>query len=152
MISSTMAVAAAETLRSVRAAQARSARLPRLGALVLDLVFYGLLSFVVNTVYGGVQLTSGSVPVGNFGFVEYTTVTAVGWPWQVLLALAYYFVPEALFGATPGKRLAGICVVTVDGSPLTIQAVLIRNLLRIVDWLPFLYFLGGTLTLFSTTS
>ena len=152
MISRTMGVGAAGAVRSVRAEQARNARLPRLGALVMDLIFYGVLSFVVNTVYGGIQVTSGTVPAGNFGFFEYTTVTAVGWPFQVLLALAYYAVPEALFGATPGKLLAGICIVEIDGDPLTIQAVLIRNVLRIVDWLPFLYVLGGALTLFSANS
>jgi uncharacterized RDD family membrane protein YckC len=152
MISRTMEAAAAGSVRSIRAVQAQNARLPRLGALVLDLIFYGVLSFVVNTVYGQTQVTSGQLPVGSFGMFEYTSVTAVEWPFQMLLALAYFAVPEALFGATPGKRLTGICVVEIDGTPLTIRAVLIRNVLRIVDWLPFLYLLGGALTLFSPNS
>jgi uncharacterized RDD family membrane protein YckC len=118
----------------------------------LDLLIYGVLSFVVNNVYGVTQVTSGSLPVGSVGVFEYTTVTAVAWPLQWLLAMAYFAIPEAMFGATPGKRLAGLCVVRVDGTPLTLQAVLVRNVLRIIDWLPFLYVLGGTLTVFSANS
>jgi uncharacterized RDD family membrane protein YckC len=151
MISRTMGVATAGTVRSVRAAEARSALSSRLLALVLDLISYGILSLVVNGVYGSVQVTSGSVPVGA-GFSQYTTAIAVAWPFQVLLALAYFTLPEALFGATPGKLLMRICVVEIDGEPLTIHAVLIRNVLRIVDWLPFLYVLGGAMTLFSENS
>jgi uncharacterized RDD family membrane protein YckC len=152
MISRTMAVAAAGTARSERARQALNARLHRLGALVLDVAYYLVLSLVVNGVYGVTQVTSGSLPVGNVGFFEYRTVTAVAWPWQMLLAMAYFTIPEALFGATPGKRLAGVCVVRVDGAPLSLQAMVIRNLLRGIDWLPFLYVFGGALTLFSTNS
>src|SRR5207248_11059297 len=37
----------------------------------------------------------------------------------------------------------------VDGGPLTLRAVVIRNVLRIVDWLPLLYLLGGFLVLYS---
>jgi uncharacterized RDD family membrane protein YckC len=152
MISRTMAVAAAGTARSERVGQALNARLQRLGALVLDLLFYLVLSLVVNSVYGVTQVTSGSLPVGNVGFFEYRTVTAVAWPWQLLLAVAYFTTTEALFGATPGKRLTGVCVVRVDGAPLSVAAVVIRNLLRGIDWLPFLYVFGGALTLFSTNS
>jgi uncharacterized RDD family membrane protein YckC len=42
-------------------------------------------------------------------------------------------------GATPGKRLLGLMVLNDDGSPLRWSAALTRNLLRAVDFLPFLY-------------
>jgi uncharacterized RDD family membrane protein YckC len=145
-----MAVAALAEVPVERAEQARRARLPRLFALVLDTLLYGVLSFVVNTVYGATLVTSGALPSETLG--TYTTITAVAWPWQVLLGFAYFTIPEALFGATPGKQLVGICVVRADGAPLTFKAVLVRNVLRIVDWLPLLYVLGGALTLLSERS
>ncbi|MFP5418714.1 MAG: RDD family protein [Gammaproteobacteria bacterium] len=45
-------------------------------------------------------------------------------------------------GATPGKRAFGICVVNDDGTPVGWSASVIRNLLRYVDFLPFLYGFG----------
>ena len=45
-------------------------------------------------------------------------------------------------GATPGKRAFGICVVNDDGTPVDWSASIIRNLLRYVDFLPFLYGVG----------
>lgn len=45
-------------------------------------------------------------------------------------------------GATPGKRAAGLRVVMDDGMPVTLQASLMRNLLRVVDFLPMAYAAG----------
>jgi uncharacterized RDD family membrane protein YckC len=45
-------------------------------------------------------------------------------------------------GATPGKRLLGLMVLNDDGSPVRWSAALTRNLLRAVDFLPFLYAAG----------
>lgn len=45
-------------------------------------------------------------------------------------------------GATPGKRAFGLMVLNDDGTPVRWPAALTRNLLRAVDFLPFLYFIG----------
>jgi uncharacterized RDD family membrane protein YckC len=45
-------------------------------------------------------------------------------------------------GATPGKRAFGLTVLQDDGTPVTWQASIIRNLLRAVDFLPLLYGFG----------
>ncbi len=45
-------------------------------------------------------------------------------------------------GATPGKRSMGIKVVHDDGTEVTLQSSLLRNLLRAVDFLPFMYGFG----------
>lgn len=40
-------------------------------------------------------------------------------------------------GRTPGKRMAGLCVVDAAGGPLRVQALVARNLMREVElWLP----------------
>src|SRR5262249_27505562 len=45
-------------------------------------------------------------------------------------------------GATPGKRLLRLMVLNDDGSPVRWPAALTRNLLRAVDFLPFIYATG----------
>ncbi|MCG8464804.1 MAG: RDD family protein [Xanthomonadales bacterium] len=59
-----------------------------------------------------------------------------------LMEWLYPVVFEVLKGATPGKKQLGLAVVHADGTPLTWSSSLIRNLLRAVDFLPFLYGLG----------
>ena len=120
--------------------------------MFIDLITFGILSFVVNNVYGVTQVTGGSpVPVG-VGTAYFTTATSVGWPWLVLLWMAYFIVPESLFGASFGKILNGLCVVRIDGAPVSFGSIVIRNVLRLVDVLPGIYLLGGLLVLISGSS
>ena len=52
-------------------------------------------------------------------------------------------------GATPGKRSMGIKVVHDDGTEVTLQSSLLRNLLRSVDFLPLFYGVGLVSMLFT---
>jgi uncharacterized RDD family membrane protein YckC len=55
----------------------------------------------------------------------------------------YHFVLEiAMHGRTPGKRMAGIHIVTRTGGSPGIGALLTRNVFRLVDSLPLLYGVG----------
>ena len=45
-------------------------------------------------------------------------------------------------GRTPGKRWNGLRVVLVGGQPIGFLASAVRNLLRLIDWLPSLYLVG----------
>jgi uncharacterized RDD family membrane protein YckC len=61
----------------------------------------------------------------------------------LLVAWSYFILLEWLWqGQTVGKRMFGLRVISADGSPATFTAVLIRNLLRIADFLPAFYGLG----------
>lgn len=53
-------------------------------------------------------------------------------------------------GATPGKKALGVKVVHQDGTPVGWSASIIRNLLRQVDFLPFLY-ATGLIAMFSNS-
>ncbi|MFN7966772.1 MAG: RDD family protein [Acidobacteriota bacterium] len=53
-----------------------------------------------------------------------------------------------LGGATPGKRALGLRVVHDDGTPVALGASVLRNLLRVADFLPFAYGLGLITSLF----
>ncbi|HPZ10362.1 MAG TPA: RDD family protein [Candidatus Eremiobacteraeota bacterium] len=55
----------------------------------------------------------------------------------------YYIIFELIWnGRTPGKRIVRIKVIKDGGYPLDITSSFIRNLIRLVDFLPFYYFLG----------
>jgi hypothetical protein len=55
----------------------------------------------------------------------------------------YYIFFEMLWnGQTPGKRWTGLRVIRTDGTPITLSESLIRNLTRIVDFLPAAYGVG----------
>jgi uncharacterized RDD family membrane protein YckC len=58
-------------------------------------------------------------------------------------AFAYFWWCEAVWGRTLGKRLCDLRVVRRDGAKLGAGGAFVRNVLRIVDWLPFFYLLGA---------
>ena len=69
-------------------------------------------------------------------------------PWPLWLlafsgAFIYFWWCEAVWGRTLGKRLCDLRVVRRDGAKLGSGGAFVRNLLRIVDWLPFFYVLGA---------
>ena len=50
---------------------------------------------------------------------------------------------------TPGKRLAGVRLVSMDGGTPSVTAMLTRNVFRLLDSLPVFYLLGFTVAMFS---
>lgn len=55
----------------------------------------------------------------------------------------YYIFFEVLWnGQSPGKRWVGLRVLCANGTPITLTESIIRNLVRIVDFLPFAYGVG----------
>jgi uncharacterized RDD family membrane protein YckC len=60
-----------------------------------------------------------------------------------LLLWGYYiFFELAWNGRTPGKRAVGLRTIRQDGTPITLSDAIIRNLVRIVDFLPWAYGVG----------
>lgn len=52
-------------------------------------------------------------------------------------------------GASPGQRTMGLKVASVSGAPVRLPQSIIRNLLRVVDFMPFGYLLGLICCLFT---
>jgi uncharacterized RDD family membrane protein YckC len=144
MIRGAMAVAASGRIGIERAGYAHDARIVRVLALVVDSLLSSLIAYVVNTVYGVTMVTASSpIPPTGGGMAFHSSEATVGWFWLAIVGLLYFTIPEAMFGATPGKLWYRLRVVRLDGRPLGLRDVLIRNLLRLIDALPVLYMLGG---------
>lgn len=100
------------------------------GALIAAL-FLGLGALAGDT--GAAEDTGGG---DVSGAVAFSIVIAA-----IFLVTFFY---DVLFevlgrGRTPGKRLAGLRVVETGGAPVGLRASAVRNLLRLVDGLPFSY-------------
>lgn len=108
--------------------------------VIASLVFVGaLFAFgLATTALGGQVLTPW---FGVFVLVTFL----VAWSYFVLLEWLWQ-------GQTVGKRMFALRVIRDDGAPAGFMAVLIRNLLRIVDFLPALYGLGLVMVIVSTRS
>lgn len=101
----------------------------RFVAVIIDSVVLFILGYMVAAVTGGTT-TDGFELQGAPAFILF------------LLGFLYYWLLETYLGATLGKLALGLRVVMEDGSPCTLTASLIRNLLRVIDGILF-YLLGA---------
>lgn len=101
--------------------------LPRAAAWLLDLLIrvgiYMILAFLLAFL--------GDLGSGLMLILLFT----LEWFYPVLFEAFWH-------GQTPGKRSLGIAVVHADGTPLSFNGSLIRNLLRAADFFPFAYLTG----------
>lgn len=65
-------------------------------------------------------------------------------PAAILYFLYHPIVELAMQGRTPGKRMAGVRILSRDGGQPSITALLLRNVFRLIDSLPATYLVGLT--------
>jgi uncharacterized RDD family membrane protein YckC len=103
--------------------------------LLLALAWYTAAALLYN---GRLSLAPPLVSEARwFGFVVA--------PAMVIYFLYHLVLEPALRGRTPGKRMAGVRLVTRDGGAPEVGALLVRNVFRLIDSLPVFYGLGLTL-------
>ena len=69
----------------------------------------------------------------------------------VLFAIAYFMLFELIWrGQTPGKRLGGLRVIKVGGQQIGFTESALRNILRLIDFLPALYTIGILFVFFTS--
>ena len=118
----------------------------RFMAMAVDMLIQGAVVAALFAVFGfGAALLSVSFRdlLGRDGFLVLSVGLAVAVLLIFLFTWGYFLAFELLWnGQTPGKRLAGIRVLTTRGEPVTLVHALVRNLLRLVDMLPTSYMIG----------
>lgn len=105
----------------------------RIVAALVDFVVIVVLLIVVGLAFGEGHSGSGSAGVNLHG------LSAIVF---LVLVFGYFFGSELAFGQTLGKRLFRIRVVSREGQRPSAGAIAARTLLRVVDFLPFLYLVG----------
>jgi len=119
-----------------------------IGALV-DMIIIGVVMTAL-TLFLAMFLGLFSEPVADiFNNPEADTgwtagaIMAIYFLMQFILLWGYFTLFEIILnGQTPGKRVAKTRVVQQTGSPAGALPIVIRNLVRIVDWLPTSYVVG----------
>ena len=101
----------------------------RFVAVIIDGIILGILGYLIAAI-------TGNTSAGGFDLQGAPAFIFV------LLGFPGYWLLETYLGGTLGKLALGMRVVMEDGSPVTLSAALIRNLLRIIDGL-FGYLLGA---------
>src|SRR5438445_5055119 len=112
-------------------------------AAIVDTVIQSVVLIVIF-----VALTAGLA--ASSAFLSLGSGPGAGTLFLALFVLALFVVADGYFmlfeilwnGQTPGKRMVGLRVIRENGYPLRPIDAVIRNLVRMVDWLPGAYGIG----------
>ncbi len=109
----------------------------RLVAIIIDHIILFIISIII-AIPIGIQATFFSFaaydPLFWTSIAIYSAVNFIIW-------ILYFTYLEGKSGETIGKRAMGIKVISEKES-MDYTKSFIRNILRIIDWLPFVYILG----------
>jgi uncharacterized RDD family membrane protein YckC len=104
-------------------------------AVIIDTVILTVVGLLFSLPLG----LLGLFGLGIFPAFFFGSFTLLWW----LIWLVYFSFFEGTSGQTLGKQAVGIRVVDeVSQRPPPIAQAFLRNILRIIDWLPFLYIIG----------
>ena len=119
-------------------------------AFVID--WHIRLLFALLWIFVGMTLMTNINDIGEL-FSDETDNTATAIIIFLPAAIGYFFyhpILEILMqGRTPGKRIAGVRLVTAQGHIPSIGSLLIRNIFRIIDSLPAIYTVGLIVCIFT---
>jgi uncharacterized RDD family membrane protein YckC len=111
----------------------------RFVGVLIDSIIVAIIAFIIMLPFGLLSLIWNpfSFPIGWF----------FGSPQLLLFTLwiLYFSFFESTSGQTIGKRIIGIKVVNKSNQVIDLGSAVIRNILRIIDWLPFFYIVGFVL-------
>ena len=125
----------------------------------INLYFYpaSLVRRAVAAIIDGGMVTGLTMTLSNLSALFLVFGTGTAYAFKILVGLLigslYWIVLEWRWnGQTVGKKLMSIRVKDVDGLNLLLHQVVIRNLIRAVDFLPLFYFTGGITAWFDSRS
>jgi uncharacterized RDD family membrane protein YckC len=121
----------------------------RAGAAIIDTLLQAVAIVVLLAAGFGagaaISVTSGSFPTALL-LVFFALGTFV-------VTSGYFILFEIIWnGQTPGKRTLALRVMRESGYPMRPVDSVIRNLVRIADWLPLFYGIGALVMLFNKRS
>lgn len=115
----------------------------RVVAASIDGLLQGVIMFalgiIVAIVFGNADPFDPDTGTTTLALIIFAVVNIM-----IFLVLFFYYVFFEAFwsGRTPGKRSAGLRVVDLGGRPPGFKTSAIRNLMRLVDFLPISYLVG----------
>lgn len=108
----------------------------RFVAALIDYTVIALMLVGVTWLFAQSQVRDRNATLTTFfPPLYYVVIFLITWGYHLIFELVWN-------GQTPGKRRASIRVIQSNGLPVTVSAILIRNIIRLFDFLPFFYGLG----------
>jgi uncharacterized RDD family membrane protein YckC len=117
----------------------------RIAAALIDVAVLAIIFGVMAWLFGDhetVRTTTTGPGVNRHNTTAQLNLTGLASLVYLGIVVVYYFGFEAALKATPGKLALGLRVVSLNAEPLSLGRMALRNVLRIVDGLPFLYLVG----------
>jgi len=115
------------------------------GAVLVDTLLQAIVLVLVTLALAGATAAASSF-IDSFSAGPDGTGILILALWllaALVISCGYFMVFEIVWnGQTPGKRLLGLRVIRESGYPIRPVDSVIRNLVRIVDWLPIGYGIG----------
>ena len=100
--------------------------------LILALAWYSVATVVYN----------GDLSLAPPPETDARWFAAVAAPALAIYFLYHLVLETVMRGRTPGKRMAGVSIISRDGSAPGVGALLTRNVFRLIDSLPLFYGIG----------
>lgn len=100
-------------------------------AYLVDMAVVGVIFYLVF-IFG---IILGTLIIGISGGSKPVTILVFGTIMLISLTLSgtYFVYHEKKSGATPGKKILGLRVISTNGKPLTVWQCILRDLLRMID-------------------
>ncbi|TDU63121.1 putative RDD family membrane protein YckC [Prosthecobacter fusiformis] len=112
---------------------------PRSVAWLVDLIIFILTLIAIIIVLGVLTSSLGDKTVQG---ILLLCMFVLGWFYNVFFEMGKR-------AATPGQRMMKLKVASVSGAPVRLPQSIIRNLLRVIDFMPGFYLFGLTCCLFT---
>ena len=123
----------------------------RLMAAIVDTMFLGILAFLALCL-GVFGLTAVFASISDDNTASVIALAIVVLIFFFVL-WGYYVLFETIWhGQSPGKRWTGLRVIQEGGYPIGFSQAAIRNIVRIADFLPFMYIVGAIVMLVDSRS
>jgi uncharacterized RDD family membrane protein YckC len=112
-------------------------------------IIAGIVDYIIVGIVAAILFFAIFTPWMMISRPRLGMMAGFGWGWfggmfliQFVLWLMYFSYFEGTSGQTIGKRIVHVKVTKEDGLRCDLGSALVRNILRIIDHLPFLYILG----------
>ncbi len=112
-----------------------------IGSRFMAALVDSILIFIIQIVISGL--------LGILGLFRQLGESGAAMLYAVILLISflmfwgYYLAFEMIWnGQTPGKRWVHLRVIKADGTPVTLSEVVIRNVIRLIDFMPGMYAIG----------
>lgn len=108
-------------------------------AWLIDLIIFGITLFVLWLI---LMFTSAGIGMQTAMGLFMLCAFVMSWFYNVIFEMGKR-------SATPGQRTMGLKVASVSGAPVRLPQSIIRNLLRVIDFMPMGYMFGLICCLFT---